>query len=251
MSGILSMLMGGESAGAPPAWTPASEGSNLIIWLKAEAGRTLGTGSNVVTWASQTPATNNFTSADSTDVTYNATGFNGGPGIVIAGTTNRLVNTSVSLNSATYSLFIVFNASTLAAANERLWSLLGSGKTNDYGNNASFVIAQNSATGGLYAYGNNAYMGSTAAQAGPAEATNSWLSVICNGTTVSFYIANASCGTATAWTTPLGNTTAAIRLGCDQSNGVMWKGTYAEVGFSISAINQTDLASYISGKYGL
>lgn len=118
--------LGTVSAAPPPpsAWTPASLGSSLALWLDAEdaASITLN-GSTVSQWNDKSGNARHVAQATAaSQPTYNLTGFNSKPALVFDGTNDNLFRDTQTLpDSGSVFLVLRYNNATTAAQGV-IWS---------------------------------------------------------------------------------------------------------------------------------
>jgi hypothetical protein len=129
-------------------WTPASLGSALRLWLKADTGITLN-GSTVAVWADQSGNGLNLAQATGAkQPTYNATGLNGLPSVsfVPASDTFLLSARDAAFNlGGSTSWFIVFRVTGTSDQYGSVLSYLSADGADDAGANNSSNVAKGAA----------------------------------------------------------------------------------------------------------
>lgn len=255
------------------AWTPATEGANLVGWWKTTAGVTPGTnGSSTTSWADQSGNGNGLTGYSSnsfnctasgtthTSLIYGTSSFNTSyPGITqdlsVQADCFQTTSTITGINTATFSAFVTSAPYTsthgTGADNGRVISVCSSGNvSNDYDNANSFVIYHASGGNTINLYGNNAARGS--AFTTTDGAVHTW-GAIFDGANVTFYVDGAAQGSASAWVTNIGDSggiTVAFFAPCVGAPGSSGAGIMAEGVIFKNAINPANYHTYAQSTWG-
>lgn len=233
------------------AWTPASL-PNLLVWLDAsDSSSVIRSGANVSAWNDKSGNGNNFTATNNPQ--YSATGFNTSyPGITTASaSSNYFKSSSITLNSANLSVFLVLYVAS-AQANKGVVALLGSGQSAEWNNNASFLIDPETGTNFRLFSNSGSYQNSVAGVSAPHA-----IGWVFDGTNGTGYL-DGSANTPASKTGAFGNTSAIIALANRLTTGGAVTGdyvnaTYAEVIITSSALGGTDLTdldAYFVAKWG-
>lgn len=251
----------GSSGGGGGTWTPATEAPNLLTWWKTTAGIT---GSPTLTsWADQsgggytlTPSVSNCTGSG-TNVLFSLTSFNTRAGLTsdasIAGQCLR-PSGPITVNSTNFSLFMTvapWTATHGTINGGRLLSVCGTGQTNDYDNNSSFLVEINTA-GSIQSFGNSGALSQTASIADGSYHT---FGVVFNGTNVSTYLDGAIVGSAQAWTGAIGGASGAsvgiLNSGCSGAAGFYVGAGLAEVTLYKSVVSPSNYSTYALSTWGV
>lgn len=244
--------LGGQSAA--PAWTPASLGSALKFWVKADTGITLN-GSTVATWADQSG-----NGADLSQGTagkqpgYSATGLGGFPTVSFTSGSSqdlRTGATAVTMGNATASFFVVGQLTSLGSF-DRFVSFLQNGGGQDFSDSGSIAALLQASSSSAF----NSFANSGALYSGVAISTSTSyrMGAVLDGANITPYLDNVG-GTGGSFSTTLG-ATGRIALGCnaaDETNGLL-DGLISEVVATNTALSLSDrnsLDNYFKTKWGL
>lgn len=226
------------------AWTPASLGSALIGWWKADAGVTPGTnGSATTQWDDQSGVGNHLTPSV-TGPTYTTNVLNSLPGMVFS-TTETLRKTSFAIGGTTASVFMVGKI-TSVSSNPRgasYESPAGSGNESVTTSGAIFFFHTSTTSSAAFRNGGFRSQGTIAA--------NTFLQMgnIYDGTNNTMYLAGTG-------QTPVADTNTFGATGTFGINtqGLTYGATVCEMFITNSAMSGTDrtnTASYFLTKWGV
>lgn len=223
-------------------------GANLVAWYKADVGLTLA-GSAVTGWADQSGNSRNLT-VYSGGPTYSATGFNGGPGVVLDNPNmDGFISSAFNIATRTASFFMVLNVGS-SGGDKRILAY-SSNVVADYGNAIS-VLALNSNAGNSL----NAYHNSTASTAQTlTDNTNYRVGSIYDGpnTSLTTYVNNVAGTPAAPSNDVLGSAATSLFIG--KNNDGSGAGlTVAEIVMTDSVASSGDRSSlddYFQTKWGL
>lgn len=250
------------SSGGGAAWTPATEGANLLAWWKSTAGVT-GT-SPITAWADQSgngytlsPEVSNCTGTG-TNVILGATSFNTShPGLTVdASIAGQCLAPAgaITVNSTNFSVFMSVAPWTTTHGTingGRLLSVCGTGQANDYDNTSSFVVQINT-SGSIQSFGNSGALSETASIADGSAHT---FGLVFNGTNVSTYLDGTIVGSAQAWTGAIGGASGAtigfLNGGCSGVIGFYVGAVVAELTLYKSVVSVSNYASYATTTWGL
>ena len=239
------------------AWTPASLGSALRVWLKADVGITLNT-TLVAAWADQSGQTIDFTQpGGGFQPTYAATGFNSLPTVsFIAASYSSLISTAddvFNIGTAS-SWFVVGQMHTETASYGRLFSYEKTGAVvggGDYDRTDRMAaLIRDASNNGISGYYNSA---AASAQA-MTLATNHRFGVIWDGANFTPYVDNVA-GTPMAKTPNMGGAGGTLKIG-DTIIGAAspFDGLISEIVITNTALSSGDrlsLDNYFKTKWGL
>lgn len=253
-AGQMTLLGVGKPAGGGGA-TCASVLPGLVLNLDASnTASVIKTGANITAWNDVSGNGNNFSVSSATNPTYSATGFNTSKaGVTFSQAAGTFLESgsSVALNSANLSIFVVNAFTTSSDTNAGVVSLLGAGQANDFANDASLILAVNHFGNNYQLASNAAYQDAISAPPSTAQ-TVGW---IFDGTNGTGYL-NFSPDTPAPKTGTLGNPTATIALGArllPTPGTAFLDGTIAEVIITSSALSGgqlTALHTCLSAKWG-
>lgn len=240
-------------------FTPANL-SGLFIWLDASVDASvIRSGADVSAWNDQSGAGNNFTGNNNPQ--YSATGFPGSkPGISLtSGSSHSFNRTSVSLNSAALSVFMVMTQSN-PNGNAGFICCAPTSGGNDFNSVGGFAFTSTATGSG--SNGQRVTRGGGAPSydgfpTSPAINTAAVYGFICDGAgNITQYPNFSSASSAACVTNAFGNTAANIAIGARQAPGVAatyMTGTIAEVVMCASALDGTaraNLQAYFAAKWG-
>lgn len=247
------------------SFTPASL-PNLQLWVKANTGTFIDAGITPATngqaiqqWNDQSGKGNHLTNTGTSTLrpTLDTTGFGTGKTGVkfTAANFQAIAKSALAFNSTSASVVFVVKPTNQSLAHGRILSFLGNGQASDFGNSSSFEVEM---TGGATAtasgFGNSVTLGNSGAPFGVTFNVVNVIALVFNGTNVNVYLNGVLQGTATAFTTALGNPNATFSLGSDAwQSAESFDGEMAEVllynsALSVGQISQ--LETYFQGSYG-
>jgi hypothetical protein len=249
----------------PPAFiktgsfTPASFGSDLKLWLTADAGVTDAGGGAVSSWADQSGNGNDVTQGTSARrPTYSATGYNSSyPGITFAtASTQYLAKSAASISGAAISFFLVMTHTSSDPGDSGMVSVVGAGEAVDYNNDSSFVWGDSFGGGANH---NKLYYNNGPVWDSPdlvTDGANHRIGLVFDGAEAKLYVNNGSAAASGAATGTIGDTAMDIGIGGRPWNAGApgFDGTLAEVVVvtrALDATERTSLDNYFTVKWGL
>lgn len=222
--------------------------SSLAIWLDAADLSTITKdGSNVVTaWADKSGNGNDASSAGAADATYNATGLNNRPAILLPDTAYLSVADDVSLNYTYCTMFAVVQRDVDSGVFQGCVQ-----KFNATGNQREWFIGSSSGT--------DVFQGQFSTDGSAVTAATTAVTVTIGEAFIVDFIADATskrlsvngAGTATAAQTTSFNGTADFEIG-RQGSGGYWQGRVSEVLFftdALSGAEYTQVINYLTNKW--
>lgn len=247
------------------SWTPASLGTALVAWYKADAnvyndaGTTLATnGQTVQQWNDQSGNGFNLSQATAGNrPTYQSAGYNSLPAVNFTSASSTVLISSViasALTSKTTSSVFVVGQATSLAGNARLVCFVN-GIGSDFQTGMIWIMGASGTS--VEAYENGALSSGTV-----STSTNYRLGSVLDGTNHTLYVNNVG-QTPVAYTAALPSGShgyIGVGGGVTSSDGISvsalsgnWSGPVAEVVVTNTALSSTDrsnLDTYFTGKWG-
>jgi len=229
--------------------------SGLSLWLKADAGVTMG-GGNVNTWADQSPNGNNATGPATKKPTFVSNGINGKPAMSFNGTTQLFtINDSNSLDLIRFSIYVVLKRNANGTGNE---FVLVKNPNNSSDAPVYYHLAKvNGSNSRFIAYTTSGYASNIDTLVDLGDGAARIMSFIYNGTTNDSYVNGIKTDSTYGYGDIITSTGSLQIGGSDQSlSGAQWyfNGYISEIIIFNRALNTTEhlsVTNYLNDKYAL
>jgi len=229
--------------------------SGLSLWLKADAGVTIG-GGNVNTWADQSSNGNNATGPATKKPTFVSNGINGKPAMSFNGSTQLFtINDSNSLDLIRCSIYVVLKRNANGIGNE---FVLAKNPDNSSGTPVYYHLAKVSGGNSRFiVYTTSGYASNIDSQRDLGDGAARIMSFIYNGTTNDSYVNGIKTNSTDGYGDIITSTGSLQIGGSDQSlSGTQWyfNGYISEIIIFNRALNTTEdlsVTTYLNSKYAI